>query len=184
MAFPIAIATSALMQALTSKKSGYAPYQFTPAKKKEEDETPFFADGGKYLGGSNSQAPAFAPVSVPTDSGSGYASGAYDAENSIDDAVRDVTGQPLVRSKDPAIAKSNDTEDNEGYGDTSAWVGAAVNLLSDLERERQAKAMNLQNQASMSANYGLNAMGAAGSALDRLNRGRMGGMGLSSMAGR
>ena len=78
---------------------------------------------------------------------------------------------------------SKDSSKDEGYGDKPAWISAAVNLLSDLERERQQANANLQGQANASANYGLNAMGATGSALSRLNQGRMGRMGLSSMAG-
>ena len=91
-----------------------------------------------------------------------------------------------INSAANSVAKENEEpkKKDEGYGDTAAWVGAAVNLLSNMEEERQQKQANLMAQQNTSANYGLNAMGYAGNALDRLNRGRMGSYGLSSMAGR
>lgn len=88
-----------------------------------------------------------------------------------------------INSAANSVAKDQEDSQDKGYGDTSAWVGAAVNLLSNLEAERQRKQADLMAQRNSSANYGLTAMGQAGSALERLNRGRMGRMGLSSMAG-
>lgn len=85
---------------------------------------------------------------------------------------------------EPALAAASATpEKKEGYGDTADWVAAAANLVSDMERERQAKQIALMQQQMESANYGLNAMNAAGSALERLNSARRGTYGLNAMAG-
>ena len=101
--------------------------------------------------------------------------GAFDKVTSSDGAGADDSAAKDEEKKEEKKGK--------GYGDTAAWVGAAVNLLSSMEKERQQKQANLMAQQNASANYGLNAMGYAGNALDRLNRGRMGSYGLSSMAG-
>ena len=69
------------------------------------------------------------------------------------------------------------------YKDDMSWVSAGVNLLSDIAKNRQEQDLKDKERLASSANYGLNAMTAAGSALGRLNQGRMGSMGLGSMAG-
>lgn len=81
-------------------------------------------------------------------------------------------------------ATSEKEKKDEGYDDAAGWTAAAVKLLSNMERERQLKELLAAQGARDSANYNLNAMSSAGSALERLSQGRRATMGLSSMAGR
>lgn len=154
---------TAALDLLKGKKSEYKPYEynadnFRPTKANVAEKA---SGGSRDFSGSSDFG--LSPFSNP----------AYSK------AFENAAGGGV----DTTAGATKDDKKKEGYGDTADWVAAAASLLSNLEAERQAKQMALMAQRNASANYGLNAMGAAGSALGGLGQGRMSGLGLSSMAG-